>query len=241
MAERWSVQEEPKRSLRVLPALAVAAFTGLGIWAVLDLPAIYPGLDREAYAALPRSGVDNPVAAVLLNYRAWDTLLEVGVLLLAMLGAFALKPTRWRVHGTIAPHRESAVLLAFTRLLIPTMLLVAIYLLYAGTKSAGGAFQGAAVLAAGGVLLMLGGIARAEDLNRPLTLVLALSGFVLFLAVGLLVMPFTGALLAYPDGFVYPSILAVETALTISIGVILALLYAGAAQAPPGFRTDDEG
>ena len=37
-------------------------------------------------AAMAQSGVDHPVTAVLLNFRAWDTLLELAVLLLALLG-----------------------------------------------------------------------------------------------------------------------------------------------------------
>jgi hypothetical protein len=42
---------------------------------------------------LHQSGVKNPVTAVLLNFRDYDTLLELTVLLLALLGANALSKT----------------------------------------------------------------------------------------------------------------------------------------------------
>jgi uncharacterized MnhB-related membrane protein len=59
-------------------------------WAVLSLPLGGEGLAGRALAALPRSGTTNPVTAALLNYRAYDTLLELGVLLLAVIGAWAM-------------------------------------------------------------------------------------------------------------------------------------------------------
>ena len=45
------------------------------------------------------SGVRNPVTAVLLNFRGYDTLLEMGVLLVALLGVWSL--------GTAARTEES--------------------------------------------------------------------------------------------------------------------------------------
>jgi multisubunit Na+/H+ antiporter MnhB subunit len=40
---------------------------------------------------MPESGVDHPVTAVLLNFRSYDTLLEIAVLLLAVVVALALR------------------------------------------------------------------------------------------------------------------------------------------------------
>ena len=59
--------------------LSLALLAGLS-WALLSLPAMPAGLTAESLARLPESGVTNPVTAVLLNYRGYDTLLEVGVL-----------------------------------------------------------------------------------------------------------------------------------------------------------------
>jgi hypothetical protein len=64
---------------------------------------------------LPDSGVSNPVTAVLLNFRAYDTLLEIGVVLLALWGLKAV--------GAIAcPSRQArpeSVLAGFYRLILP--------------------------------------------------------------------------------------------------------------------------
>ena len=40
------------------------------------------GLTTDATEAIDESGVSHPVTAVLLNFRAYDTFLEVGVLIL---------------------------------------------------------------------------------------------------------------------------------------------------------------
>ena len=98
------------------------------------------------------SGVSNPVTAVLLNFRGYDTLLEMVVLLLALLGV-------WTVGGK-ALRRQAApgpVLDTLARLLVPVLLLVAAYLLWVGAHAPGGAFQAGSVLGAAGVLLLLAG------------------------------------------------------------------------------------
>lgn len=46
-----------------------------------------------------------------------------------------------------------------------------------------------------------------------------------------------GTLLEYPEGWAYPAILAIETLLTVSIGLTLALLFLGAD--PVHVREDD--
>jgi len=133
----------------LLSALAV----GLG-YVLLSLPAQAPGLSEHVVANLEHSGVSNPVTAVLLNFRSYDTLLEMGVLLLALLGVWSL--------GGIPERRKSSpgpVLDMMSRLLVPLMILVAGYLLWVGSHAPGGAFQAGSVLAAAGVLMLLAGVA----------------------------------------------------------------------------------
>ncbi len=219
--------------LRIVPALLVLALAGALAIAVLALPEPYPGLVDHAHAELAASGVGNPVTAVLLNFRAYDTLLEVGVLVLALLGVFSLEPAVWRTVSRTPHPRDALIYGALIRLLIPTMLLASGYLLWAGTKMAGGAFQAAAVLAGGGVLLLLGGIASPAALNTRLVRLLAVAGLAFFVAIGLGLMLVGRPFLDYPLAWSYPLIFAIEAALTVSIGAILALLYAGSVQAPP--------
>ena len=138
-----------KRWLLILLLSAVA--TGVG-YAILTLPAPTSGLSASVVENLDASGVQNPVTAVLLNFRGYDTLLEMAVLLLALLGVWSL--------GELPRQRDSApgmVLNMLSRLLIPILILVAGYLLWVGANAPGGAFQAGSVLAAAGVLLLLAG------------------------------------------------------------------------------------
>jgi multisubunit Na+/H+ antiporter MnhB subunit len=168
--------------------------------------------------------VTNPVTAVLLNFRGYDTLLEVGVLLLAVLGV-------WSLPGTPAPHslRDATVagpvLGVFVRLLIPVMTVVGGYFLWAGAHAPGGAFQGGAVLAAAGVLLFLSGFhLSVRTYGWPLRTVLIL-GFAVFLVIAGGAITVGGRLLEYPRNWAAELILLVETALTLSIACILASLF----------------
>ena len=79
--------------------LLLALAGGLG-YAMLSLPDQAPGLSERVNANMATSGVRNPVTAVLLNFRAYDTLLELGVLLVALLGVWSL--------GSAAAHRRVA-------------------------------------------------------------------------------------------------------------------------------------
>ena len=98
------------------------------------------------------SGVSHPVTAVLANFRGYDTLLEMAVLLLVLVGVWSL--------STAPSEREistGAVLDFFVRLLLPVMILIAGYLLWVGAHAPGGVFQAGSVLGAAGVLLLLSG------------------------------------------------------------------------------------
>jgi multisubunit Na+/H+ antiporter MnhB subunit len=167
--------------------------------------------------------VAHPVTAVLLNFRGYDTLLEVAVLLLALLGMWAVQR-----EGTAAPARQSErddpLLRALARLAVPLMILVAGYLLWAGAHRPGGAFQAGAVLAGAAVLMQLAGLLPAWA-SPGLLLRLGLAGgFLVFLTVaaGLLG---EGALLRYPPQHAGALILLIEAGLTISLGLILAGLF----------------
>jgi len=71
--------------LLLLPLLACLTM-GLG-YGVLSLPDQAEGLQKIVAGKMEVSGVSNPVTAVLLNFRGYDTLLEMVVLFLALLGS----------------------------------------------------------------------------------------------------------------------------------------------------------
>ncbi len=216
-----------KRTLNALIALLCAGLALALGWAMLALPEFTVRLPVDVAANLDASGVAHPVTAVLLNFRGYDTLLEVAVLLLALLGVLALS----RVADGHAHRPASAhpVLQTLARLLAPLMVLVAGYQLWVGAHAPGGAFQAGAVLAAAGVLLRLAGLLPGWAApGRLLRGGLAL-GLLVFLAVAVAAL-LQGGLLQYPLDCVSGLILLVEAGLTLSIGLTLAGLYLASAE-----------
>lgn len=199
----------------IATALAVAL-----VAAVLELPAPSRVVPEAVAASLHDSGVLHPVTAVLLNFRGYDTLLEVAVLLLAVLGVLA-------VSGGAARRRlprGEPVLQTLARLLVPLMILTAGYLLWAGAHRPGGAFQAAAVLAAAAALLHLAGLLPAWTRPEVLLRLGLAGGFVIFLVVAAALVA-QGGLLQYPPARAKGLILLIEVGLTFSLGLSLAGLF----------------
>lgn len=178
-------------------------------------------LPASIEVALPTSGVEHPVTAVLLNFRAWDTLLELAVLLLALLGARQFGPAQLQLS------EPWPLLRAWGRVLAPLLVLAGGYILWRGAASPGGAFQAGALLAAGIVLLRLAGALPVLRWSFwPLRL-LVLLGLVLFIMVAGLCAWLGNGWLSYPAGWAKPLILAIEAAATLSIAASLSLLVIG--------------
>lgn len=172
--------------------------------------------------ALPESGVTNPVTAVLLNFRAYDTLLEVFVLFAAVIAVSPATLSAREYPTDIG----GPVLRAFIRFFIPLTVLVAAYVLWAGTKAPGGAFQAAAILAAGSVLLIVSG-ANPPSPEQKRWRVLLVSGLAMFLLVGWSGIVVGGQFLEIRPPWAGPLILLIETVLTGSLALILVLLFRG--------------
>ena len=176
-------------------------------------------LANEVLVNLQLIGASNPVTAVLLNFRAYDTLLELAVLLLAVLGVLALGPAR---PGYAA---SGPVLLGLTRWLVPLLILVSAYLLWVGAHAPGGAFQAGALLAAAGVLLRLAGYPTGGLPQGIVLRSLSVVGVTVFLAVGLTLMLAGRPFLGYPVAWAGGLILAIETAATLGIAVTLIISF----------------
>jgi multisubunit Na+/H+ antiporter MnhB subunit len=186
-----------------------------------------PDLADAAYAALPRSGVTNPVTAVILNYRAYDTFLELGVLTMVVLGILALMPRAERGPETARP--RDVFLASYAQTLIPFMIVAAGYLLWVGAFRPGGAFQAGSILAGAGVLFLLARPRFQWRKAGTLQRVLVGGGFSLFGIAGLAVMASGKAFLEWPTAWAKWIILLIETAATLSIGFILTALFAACA------------
>jgi multisubunit Na+/H+ antiporter MnhB subunit len=211
-----------RRALAGLVMLAIAAFTVMLLAAMQSLPpSNRVDLAAEVSRHLADSGVRHPVTAVLLNFRAYDTLLEIAVLLAALFGVFVVaKPT----GTTTRPVPDDAILGSVARGLVPVMLIVAGYVLWAGAHRPGGAFQAAAIVAAAAVLMNLAHLLPAWGLPSAVQRAGLIAGLVCFLvAAAPVYVP--GTLLGFPVAWAGTMILVIETSLTLSLGLLLATLF----------------
>lgn len=220
----------PKSPLGVrIGALAICGgFAVLLGRAVLALPEGESGLAPLIGANLAQSGVKNVVTAVLLNFRGYDTLLEIAVLVLATIGVLSLGITQAGTWDPVAA-KADPVLSALARFLAPVMVLVSGYLLWAGEHAPGGAFQAGSVIGAAGVLLALSGYARPAWVTRLALRAFISVGFIVFIATAVGAMFVGGNLLEYPADYAKLLMLLVETWLTVSIGAILVSLFIASA------------
>lgn len=209
-------------------ALACMALTGvlaMSIWHIAGNPPPV-NLPQLLTDNLGRSGVEHPVTAVLLNFRSYDTLLEIGVLVIAGIAGISMAKTASLEDP--AMRTSDSLLYALQRWFVPLMLVLAGYLLWAGADRPGGAFQAGAVLAATGVLMRLGG-SPMEFLRPGLLLRLGLAlGFTVFLMVAVASAIGGEAFLAYPPGMTKTLIVVIETVLTLSIAMVLLALFVSA-------------
>ena len=218
-------------ALRVVAAV-LCTLIAAGLAAMIVFP---PGpgftLAPAAMARLAESGLGNPVAGVLFVYRAFDTLLEKVVLLLALLGVWSLTPDRFwgGVPGLYVEPERNGILTFLAQLLPPIEIVVGIYMTWTGADHPGGAFQGGTVLAAMWILLMTSGLRDVPAIGSRLLRLWVVIGPVLFLVIGLGGFALAGSFLAYPAGYAKPLIIVIEAALTVSIAVTLGLVAAGPA------------
>ena len=193
---------------------------------------VSPTLAPAAIASLAETGLGNPVAGVLFAYRALDTLLEKVVVVLALIGVWSLTPDRaWGgVPGLRLYAQPSGTLTLLAQVLPPVGIMLGIYMFWTGADNPGGAFQGGALLAAMWLLVMIARLQPVPPIGLGSLRLLVTVGPFIFLAIGFAGFALAGAFLAFPADYAKPLIVLAETALTLSIGVTLALLVAGPAE-----------
>jgi len=205
-------------------ALACGGLTGALAWAWFAMPA---PVRREW--ELPPAGVENPVTAVLLNFRAWDTLLESIVLLAALIGLWMMaRDGDWGNRLGLPQHvRPGGVMAGFGRLLPPVGFLVGVYLVYVGADQPGGAFQGGTVLAAVGLVAAMAGLVRPPRIAAHRWRVALVAGPSVFLVAGLAGAVLGAGFLTLPEPVAGTAIFVIEVGLAISIAVTLVFLVLG--------------
>ncbi|SDT12629.1 multisubunit sodium/proton antiporter, MrpA subunit /multisubunit sodium/proton antiporter, MrpB subunit [Friedmanniella luteola] len=171
---------------------------------------------------------DNIVNITLVDIRAWDTLGEIAVLVVAATGVasliflrsrYAALPTRpdagprpragtggagrttWLRGGeTLSPLRRSIIFEVVTRVLFPVMVVVSVYLLIAGHNAPGGGFAGGLVAGMALVIRYLAAGSRELDEAAPVDAGRVLgAGLVLAGLSALAPLPFGGRILQSYD------------------------------------------
>jgi len=220
------------RSLRWAAAGVSAAVSLVLVTCVLALPDNAPTLAYGVALNIADTGVGNPITAVLLAFRAMDTLLEAIVLLFALIGVWSLAPDDcW--GGRPGPKQEcdqNGILAYAARILPPIGIIIGVYIFWTGADHPGGKFQGATILAAMWLLVMMSGLTDAPPISRRWLRAGLVIGPLVFLAIGLIGTLTTGNFFGYPDGLAKLFIVAIELALMPSLTLVLALLLLGAPQ-----------
>jgi multisubunit Na+/H+ antiporter MnhB subunit/multisubunit Na+/H+ antiporter MnhC subunit len=226
----------PGISLRFLAA-ALALLVAAALAAViLLLPEPAPTLAPEAREGLAATGLGNPVTAVLIAYRSFDTMLEKVVLVLATAGVWSLAPDRFW-GGAPAPlgrARPQGALLFLDQALVPLGVLVGIHIFWVGADEPGGAFQAGAILAAMWMIVMISRLTEPPRVSALWLRLALVAGPAVFLAAGLAGLGMAGSFFAYPAGFAKPMILFIEAFMLLTIAVTLPMLGRGAAAPESG-------
>lgn len=163
-----------------------------------DAPAQQIGLTytERSYAD---TGIPNMVTSILASYRGFDTLGELVVILIACVGVLALLGGSGEPPARQFVMRHHMILRVVAKMLIPLVLLFALYVQFHGEYGPGGGFQAGVIFASAFVLYtMLFGSEPAEKVAGPITTrVLAALGVLIFAGAGVVSILFGGAFLEY--------------------------------------------
>jgi len=227
--------EQPGAPARWLAAGVSAAVAAALALCVLVLPDPAPTLAPAVATHIAVTEVGNPITAVLMAFRAMDTLLEAIVLLFALIGVWSLAPDRfWGGRPGLRQHADPNGILAYVaRILPPIGVIAGIYIFWVGADHPGGKFQGATLMAAMWLLVMMAGLADAPPISRTWLRLLLVAGPLVFIAIGVVGVVTADAFLAYPEGIAKPLILVIEFALMPTLTLILGLMLVGAPKRGP--------
>jgi len=194
--------EKTTRHKPLLALLVVTITGGLLIYGTLDMP-YFGSADapihnhvapRYINDSIQEIGVPNIVTSVLASYRAFDTFGEVVVIFTAGIGVLALLSITRRPEDddNIGSFNDSLneqhlVVRIVSKMLIPFILLFALYVQFHGDYGSGGGFQAGVIFASAIILYaMLFGLNIARKvINQPFFQFISAIGVLLYGSVGL--------------------------------------------------------
>jgi multicomponent Na+:H+ antiporter subunit B len=241
--------ESPPRHGTLLPLLVVCVTGGALVYGTLDMPRfgdpqapihqhVAPRYLQDSPAEV---GLPNVVTSVLASYRGYDTLGEVTVIftagasVLMLLGAgrrqVARRDNDKDKGGSAANH--NLVLRVVAKVLIPFVLLFALYVQFHGELGPGGGFQAGVIFAAAFILyaLVFGLDAVRAVASLGILRVLSALGVLLFAGVGLAGIFAGGNFLDYgvlashPVAGQHLGILLIELGVGITVAAVMILIF----------------
>ena len=230
----------PSRGIRLLVGLVSILVTlGISLLVVDATQAPASSLAPLVTEHLAATGLGNPVTGVLLGFRALDSLTEGLILVMVLVGLWSLRPDPgWDGRPRLPRLAHPAPgLRRLARVLLPSGLLVGIYLAWTGSHHPGGPFQGGAVLAATWLLAMIAGLTRPPAVRGRVLRWLLITGPLVFILVGFASNWLDMGFLADPEGWARYSLLVVKAGLTLSIAIALGLLLVSPAASDAGSDT----
>jgi len=231
-------EAQPGFAFRLLAGALAALVAGAIGAAILMLPEQPPSLAPEAAAAASTAGagLGNPITAVLMSYRSFDTMLEKIVLILAVVGVWSVGSDKaW--GGAPAPFRQSkpyAPMVFLAQMLAPIGVLIGIHMFWTGANAPGGAFQGGALLAAMWMVIMMARLVEPPRVDAQWLRLALVAGPAVFLISGIAGEVAAGSFFAYPPSLAKPIILLIEAFMLLSIAAALPMLVAGPPNEGPG-------
>lgn len=241
-------KEKASNHKAILPLLVVCVTGAALIYGTLDMPRFgHPDNPAQQHVA-PRYikespkeiGIPNMVTSVLASYRAFDTLGETAVVFAAAIGVLSLlglpKQERTAIQSGLKSH---LVLRIVAKLIIPLIVLFALYVQFHGDYGPGGGFQ-AGVIAAAALILyaLVFGLPLATQVIAPKLLkALAALGVLIYAGTGVVSLFLSANFLDYnvladdPVAGQHIGIIAIELGVGITVfSAMLCIFYAFAAQ-----------
>lgn len=225
---------------------SVAAVVAVGILLVVasfdmpsfgspDAPAQQHVAPRYLQQSMDEIGIPNVVTSVLASYRGFDTLGEVVVIFTAGLAVLGILFSARRPDdpNPLASMRDHKVLRIVGKILIPPILIFALYVQFHGEYGPGGGFQAGVIFAAALILYcMLFGVHVAKQvINTAMVRFLAASGVLLYGCTGLVSLLGGGNYLDYsaladnPVTGQHIGIIVIELGVGITVASVMLLLY----------------
>ncbi|WP_295873097.1 DUF4040 domain-containing protein [uncultured Zhongshania sp.] len=237
-------RNEKHESGKSIPALVLVTITGaLLIIGTLSMPefgsATAPAQTHVGPHYIEKSGseigIPNIVTSVLASYRGFDTFGEVAVVFTAGIGVLSLlmlKSSTVQKPVVTSAHKHK-VLRIVSKILIPPILLFALYVQFHGDYGPGGGFQAGVIFAAAIILYtMFFGVDIAQQVVSFAVLrVLAAFGVLLYGSVGLVSMLNGGDFLDYsalaenPITGQHIGIIVIELGVGITVAAIMVMIF----------------